>query len=105
MQWCCAETPPRPSPRAPSTPPPTLQPVMKQLLKPFKPAEDRFEGMDVQVSEATGAGGWVGVHARTGGGGQQRPRSRAHPAAAEVGRSQGASRVPGPSHTQHPSRH
>lgn len=26
-----------------------------QLLKPFKPAEDRFEGVEVQRSEATGA--------------------------------------------------
>ncbi|KAI3438441.1 hypothetical protein D9Q98_000871 [Chlorella vulgaris] len=29
--------------------------VMKQMLKPFKPAEDRFAGMDVQRSESTGA--------------------------------------------------
>lgn len=25
------------------------------MLKPFKPAEDRFEGVEVQRSEATGA--------------------------------------------------
>ena len=29
--------------------------VMKQLLKPFKPGEDRFAGMEVQQAEATGA--------------------------------------------------
>lgn len=29
--------------------------IMKQMLKPFKPAEDRFAGMEVQRSEATGA--------------------------------------------------
>ena len=29
--------------------------IMKQMLKPFKPAEDRFAGMEVQQSEATGA--------------------------------------------------
>ena len=29
--------------------------VMKQMLKPFKPAEDRFAGMEVRESEATGA--------------------------------------------------
>ena len=28
---------------------------MRQMLKPFKPAEDRFAGVDVQTSEATGA--------------------------------------------------
>jgi flavin reductase (DIM6/NTAB) family NADH-FMN oxidoreductase RutF len=27
---------------------------MKQLLKPFKPAEDRFAGMEVEESEANG---------------------------------------------------
>lgn len=31
------------------------RPVIKQLLKSFKPGEDRFEGMDVEVSESTGA--------------------------------------------------
>ncbi|KAL4448068.1 hypothetical protein ABPG75_005287 [Micractinium tetrahymenae] len=31
------------------------RPVMKRLLKPFKPAEDRFGGMEVLRSEATGA--------------------------------------------------
>lgn len=31
------------------------RPVMKRLLKPFKPAEDRFAGMEVLRSEATGA--------------------------------------------------
>ena len=29
--------------------------VMKQMLKPFKPAEDRFAGMEVLESEVTGA--------------------------------------------------
>ncbi|KAI7837260.1 hypothetical protein COHA_008874 [Chlorella ohadii] len=29
--------------------------MMKQMLKPFKPAEDRFDGVEVQRSEATGA--------------------------------------------------
>ncbi|EFN57640.1 hypothetical protein CHLNCDRAFT_57191 [Chlorella variabilis] len=29
--------------------------VMKQLLKPFKPAEDRLAGMEVEVAEGTGA--------------------------------------------------
>jgi flavorubredoxin/flavin reductase (DIM6/NTAB) family NADH-FMN oxidoreductase RutF len=31
------------------------KPVMKQLLKPFKPGEDRFAGLEVKDSEATGA--------------------------------------------------
>jgi len=31
------------------------KPVMRQLLKPFKPAEDRFAGMEVQQAEASGA--------------------------------------------------
>ncbi|CAL8463910.1 g3445 [Coccomyxa elongata] len=30
------------------------KPVIKQLLKQFKPGEDRFAGLDTQVSEATG---------------------------------------------------
>eukprot|EP00887_Chlorella_sp_A99_P004582 scaffold4.g4582.t1 len=29
--------------------------VMRQMLKPFKPGEDRFEGLAVETSEATGA--------------------------------------------------
>lgn len=33
----------------------SLQGPMKQMLKPFKPGEDRFAGMDVLESEATGA--------------------------------------------------
>jgi len=31
------------------------QKVMKQMLKPFKPAEPRFEGLNTDVSEETGA--------------------------------------------------
>ena len=31
------------------------QKVMKQMLKPFKPAEPRFEGLNTEVSEETGA--------------------------------------------------
>ncbi|PSC76351.1 flavin oxidoreductase [Micractinium conductrix] len=31
------------------------RPIMKQLLKPFKPAEDRFAGMQVQEAESSGA--------------------------------------------------
>lgn len=31
------------------------RPIIKQLIKPFKPAEDRFAGMEVEISEATGA--------------------------------------------------
>lgn len=30
------------------------QGVMKQLLKPFKPGEDRFEGYEILVSETNG---------------------------------------------------
>ena len=33
----------------------TAQTIMKQLLKPFKPAEPRFEGLSTEVSEHTGA--------------------------------------------------
>ncbi len=29
------------------------KPVIKQLLKPFKPGEDRFEGMDTQVRQVS----------------------------------------------------
>ena len=32
-----------------------MQAIMKQLLKPFKPAEPRFAGLDTEVSEETGA--------------------------------------------------
>ena len=35
--------------------PARAQAVMKQMLKPFKPAEDRFAGMEVARSEASGA--------------------------------------------------
>ena len=31
------------------------QTIMKQMLKPFKPAEPRFEGLNTEVSEETGA--------------------------------------------------
>ncbi len=34
---------------------PACLPPCLQLLKPFKPAEDRFAGMEVETSEATGA--------------------------------------------------
>jgi len=35
--------------------PPPLPGPRPQMLKPFKPAEDRFDGVEVQRSEATGA--------------------------------------------------
>ena len=34
---------------------PFWQAAMKQMLKPFKPGEDRFAGVDIKESEATGA--------------------------------------------------
>ena len=32
-----------------------VQAIMKQMLKPFKPAQPRFEGLNTQVSQDTGA--------------------------------------------------